>query len=36
MSADRWADKEKVVDTHIYNGMLLSHKKNEIMLLAAT
>ena len=27
-------DKEDVV--HIYNGILLSHKKNEIMPLAAT
>ena len=27
-------DKEDVV--HIYNGILLSHKKNEIMLFAAT
>ena len=35
MSAGRWADKE-VVHTHIYNGILLSHKKNEIMPFAAT
>ena len=27
-------DKEDVA--HIYNGLLLSHKKNEIMLFAAT
>ena len=36
MSADRWANKEKVVDTYIYNEILLSHKKNEIMIFAAT
>ena len=29
-----WMDKEDVV--HIYNGILLSHKKNEIMPSAAT
>jgi len=34
MSIDRGMDKEHVV--HIYNGILLSHKKNEIMLFAAT
>jgi len=34
MSIDRVMDKEHVV--HIYNGILLSHKKNEIMLFAAT
>ena len=34
MSIDRWTDKEHVV--HIYNGILLSHKKNEIMPFAAT
>ena len=27
MSTDRWMDKEVVV--HIYNGILLSHKRNE-------
>ena len=26
MSTDRWMDKEDVV--HIYNGILLSHKRN--------
>ena len=31
---DRWMDKEGVV--HIYNGILLSHKKNKIMPFAAT
>ena len=34
MSIDRGLDKEDVV--HIYNGILLSHKKKEIMPLAAT
>ena len=34
MSIDRGIDKEDVV--HIYNGILLSHKKNEIMPFAAT
>ena len=34
MSIDRGVDKEDVV--HIYNGILLSHKKNEIMPFAAT
>ena len=34
MSIDRWMDKEDVV--HIYNGILLSHKKNEILPFAAT
>ena len=34
MSIDRGMDKEDGV--HIYNGILLSHKKNEIMPLAAT
>ena len=34
MSIDRGLDKEDVV--HIYNGILHSHKKNEIMPLAAT
>ena len=34
MSIDRGMDKEDVV--HIYNGKLLSHKKNEIMSFAAT
>ena len=29
-----WMDKEDVV--HIYNGILLSHKQNEIMAFAAT
>ena len=33
MSINRWMDKEDVV--HIYNGMLLSHKKDEIMPFAA-
>jgi len=34
MSIDRGMDKEDVV--HTYNGILLSHKKNEIMPFAAT
>ena len=34
MSIDRWIDKEDTV--HIYNGVLLGHKNNEIMPLAAT
>ena len=34
MSVDRWMDKDDVV--HIYNGILFSHKKNEIMPFAAT
>ena len=33
LSIDRQMDKEDVV--HIYNGILLSHKKNEIMSSAA-
>ena len=27
MSIDRWLDKEDVVYMYIYNGILLSHKK---------
>ena len=34
MSIDRGMDKEDVV--HIYNGILLSHKKNKIIPFAAT
>jgi len=34
MSFDRGMDKEAVV--HKYNGILLSHKKNEIMPFGAT
>ena len=34
MSINKGMDKEDVV--HIYNGILLSHKKNEIMPFAAT
>ena len=34
MSIDRGMDKEDVV--HIHSGVLLSHKKNEIMPFAAT
>ena len=34
MSISRGMDKEDVV--HIYNGILPSHKKKEIMLFAAT
>ena len=34
MSIKRGMDKEDVV--HIYNGVLLSHKKNEIRAFAAT
>ena len=33
MYVDRWTDKDVV---YTYNGMLLSHKKNEIMPFAAT
>ena len=33
-SSDKWMHKEDVV--HIYNGILLSHKNNKIMLFAAT
>ena len=33
MSIDRGMDKDVA---HIYNGILLSHKKNEIMPFAAT
>ena len=29
MSMDRWMDKEAVV--HVYNGVLLSHKKEHIL-----
>ena len=29
-------DKEEVVSIHIHDGILLSHKKNEIMPFAAT
>ena len=34
MSIDRGMDKEDVI--RIYNGILLSHKKNEIMSFAVT
>ena len=34
MSINRGMDEEDVV--HVYNGILLSHKKNEIMPFAAT
>ena len=34
MSIDRGVDRKRVV--HIYSGMLLSHKKHEIMPFAAT
>ena len=34
MSINRGVDKEDVV--HIYNGILLKHKKNEIMPFTAT
>ena len=34
MSIDRGMDKEDVV--HTYNGILLSHKKNDIIPFAAT
>ena len=33
MSINRGMDKDVI---HIYNGILLRHKKNEIMLFAAT
>ena len=35
MSTDRWMDKDKEM-SHIYNRILLSHKKNEIMPFSAT
>ena len=34
MSINRGMDKEDVI--HIYNGILLRHKRNEIMLFVAT
>ena len=34
MSTDRGLDKEDVV--HMYNGILLSHKKNAVMPFAAS
>ena len=34
MSINRRMDKEDMV--HIYNGILISHKKNELMRFAAT
>ena len=34
VSINRWMDKEDVV--YIHNGILLSHKKNKILLFAAT
>ena len=34
MSTDRGMDEEGVL--HIYNGILLSHKRNKIMSFAAT
>ena len=34
MSIDRWIDKEDVV--YVYNAMLLSHKKHEILLFVTT
>ena len=34
MSVSRWMDKEDVMRTH--DGILLSHKKNEVMPFAAT
>ena len=36
VSIDRWMGKEDVVYIYIHNGILLSHKKNELMLFAAT
>ena len=33
MSINRWMDKEDVL--HIYNGILVSHKKNKIVSFAA-
>ena len=35
VSIDRWMGKD-VVYIYIHNGILLSHKKNELMLFAAT
>ena len=34
MSTDRGTDKEDVV--HVYNGIFLSHERNEIMSFVAT
>ena len=36
MSIDRGMDKEGIYVVHIYNGILLSHKKNKTMPFAAT
>ena len=36
MSINRWMDKEDEYEVHIYNGILLSHKKDKIMSFAAT
>ena len=36
MSINRWMDKEDEDEVHIYNGILLSHKKDKIMSFAAT
>ena len=41
MSIDRWMDKEDVLThththTHTHNGILLSHKKNDIIPFAVT
>ena len=33
---DRWMDKEDVACIYIWNGILLSRKKNKIKLFAAT
>ena len=35
MSINRQMDKEDVMCRHTHNGILLSHKKNEILLFAA-
>ena len=35
-STDEWIKKVWYIYIYIYNGILLSHKKNEILLFAAT
>ena len=36
LSNHSWMGKEDVVHIYIYNGIILSHKKNEILPFAAT
>ena len=33
---DKWKKKIRCIHTHTHNGILLSHKKNEVMPFAAT